>query len=143
MSLHPKGIKNLINHLKKLDDKELRQLAWVYMRRQRTTVDMEIEMFIQLEIGRRRNEKEAKLDRSFWISTRRGKIVEAIKRRLVRWGVWSSAYSEKRESPNFFVSVIKIFWQVFKAFWYVCISSRNHIAPRSRNTLKRNPPKAI
>ena len=105
MSLHPKGIKNLINHLKKLDDKELRQLAWIYGRRQRTTVDMEIEMFIQLEIGRRRNEKEAKLDRSFWISTRRGKVVEAIKRRLVRWGVWSSAYSEKRESPNFFVSV--------------------------------------
>ncbi len=111
MCIRREGVLQLENHFKTLDDQELRQLAWVYMRRQRTTADQHIRDIIGGEILHRRNEKVSKLNRDLWLSTRRGKVVEAIKRRLVRWGVWRGIlYSREENSSNLFFSLVRAFF---------------------------------
>ncbi|WP_320674001.1 hypothetical protein [Prochlorococcus sp. MIT 1341] len=110
MCIRRKGVLQLENLFERLDDQELRQLAWVYMRRERTTADQHLRNIIGGEILHRRNEKVSKLNRDLWLSTRRGKVVEAIKRRLVRWGVWSSSKSREEKTSNLFFSLVKAFF---------------------------------
>ncbi|MBM5792109.1 MAG: hypothetical protein FJ053_10135 [Cyanobacteria bacterium M_surface_10_m1_298] len=55
------------------------------------TAEMELHSIVIRELEIRRQERIRRFKRSLWLSSRRGRVVEAIKRWLVQRGLWSSA----------------------------------------------------
>jgi hypothetical protein len=77
-----------------MDDARLHELDHHYrvvLGARRSTVDLELHRIVISELESRREERIRRLQRSLWLSTRRGRLVEAIKRWLVRHGIWSSS----------------------------------------------------
>lgn len=77
-----------------LDDEKLSRLDAYYcdlLSKRFTSIDEELHDMVKSEIKARRDSRVQKLRRGLWLSSRRGRIIEAIKRFLVRRGAWSSA----------------------------------------------------
>lgn len=79
---------------REMDDERLENLDRHYscdLGRLGTTVDMQLHSIVRYEMAVRRERRIARLRRSLWLSSRRGRCVEAGKRWLVRHRLWSSA----------------------------------------------------
>ena len=79
---------------REMDDERLENLDRHYscdLGRLGTTVDMQLHSIVRNEMAVRRERRLARLRRSLWLSSRRGRCVEAGKRWLVRHRLWSSA----------------------------------------------------
>jgi hypothetical protein len=77
-----------------MDDERLHKLGHYYrieLGPRCETVDMELLYIVSREIENRRQERVRRLKRALWLSSRRGRFVERIKRWLVQRGLWSSA----------------------------------------------------
>ena len=77
-----------------MDDERLHELDHHYrlvLGPRRSTVDLELHRIVISELESRREQRIRRLQRSLWLSTRRGRLVEAIKRWLVRHDLWSSS----------------------------------------------------
>ena len=78
-----------------MDDERLQKLDHYYrigLGAHCDTVDLELRYIVSREIETRRQERVRRLKRAMWLSSRRGRFVEAIKRWLVHRGLWSSAH---------------------------------------------------
>lgn len=64
------------------------------------TVDLELHSIVLFELEARRQQRIRRFNRSLWLSSRRGRLVEAIKQWLVRRGLWSSARTRVVEPPD-------------------------------------------
>ena len=77
-----------------MDDERLHKLDHYYrieLGPRCDTVDLELLCIVSRELEHRRHERVRRLKRSLWLSSRRGRFVEGIKRWLVQRGLWSSA----------------------------------------------------
>jgi hypothetical protein len=77
-----------------MDDERLYKLDYYYrieLGAHCDTVDLELHYIVSREIETRRQDRVRRLKRAMWLSSRRGRFVEAIKRWLVHRGLWSSA----------------------------------------------------
>ena len=84
MCLTPEG--RLFYGLKARDmgDSKLHELNIYYRKKSSTTVDLELHNIVRNEIDYRRKSKVVQLERSLWLSSKRGRLVETIKSWLVR-----------------------------------------------------------
>ena len=95
---------------REMEDDRLEQLDRHYsseLGRIGTTVDMQLHSIVRHEIAVRRERRLTQLKRSLWISSRRGRAIEAIKRWLIRHRLWSSASPSvpSRHSDSAFASL--------------------------------------
>ena len=94
-----------------MDDEQLQKLDRHYRQelgRFGNTLEMQLHSIVRHEIAVRRERRVAQLKRSLWVSSRRGRCVEAVKRWLVRHRLWSSARQrvpEQSESPRMISAV--------------------------------------
>lgn len=94
MCLPPEAHAEYLRLAKAMDDAQLHKLDRHYSQelgRFGNTVDMQLHSIVRHEIAVRRERRVAQLKRSLWLSSRRGRCVEAVKRWLVRHRLWSSA----------------------------------------------------
>jgi len=59
---------------------------------------MQLRRIVLLELEIRRQERIRRFKRSLWLSTRRGRFADAVKRWLVQRGLWNSAREHVSES---------------------------------------------
>ena len=90
MCLTRKGYEQVSRWARDREDEELQEANANYQKNCRSTVDVQILHIIQLEIQERLLFRRRQLKRSLWLSTRHGRMVEAIKRWLIRHRLWSS-----------------------------------------------------
>lgn len=86
-----------------LDDKRLHSLDHHYrveLGPRCNTVDLELHSIVLFELEARRHQRIRRFKRSLWLSSRRGRFVEAIKQWLVLRGLWSSARSRVVEPTD-------------------------------------------
>ena len=84
-----------------MDDEQLEELDRYYredLGRGCTTVDLELHGIVRCELEDRREQRIRRFERSLWLSSRRGRLVEAIRHWLVRRGLWSSARARVAET---------------------------------------------
>lgn len=84
-----------------MDDEQLEELDRYYredLGRGCTTVDMELHGIVRCELEDRHEQRIRRFERALWLSSRRGRLVEAIRHWLVRRGLWSSARSRVVET---------------------------------------------
>jgi hypothetical protein len=74
-----------------LEDEKLLALDAHYHQSTTNTWDMQLHSIVQLEISSRRKFRQKQLEHCLWLSIRRGRLLESIKRWLIRRGIWSSA----------------------------------------------------
>ena len=94
MCLEEQDLEYFFQLNRNLDDERLFNLDAYYrdlQTKEFTSVDEELHGMVKSEIKIRRDSRVQRLNRELWLSSRRGKIIEAIKRYLVRRGAWSSA----------------------------------------------------
>jgi hypothetical protein len=86
-----------------MDDERLEGLDRYYREdvgRGGTTVDVELHFIVTSELANRREQRIRRLKRALWLSTRRGRLVEAVRQWLVRHRLWSSARRRVIEEPK-------------------------------------------
>jgi hypothetical protein len=111
MCLPPEAHAEYLRLAKAMDDAQLHKLDRHYSQelgRFGNTVDMQLHSIVRHEIAVRRERRVAQLKRSLWLSSRRGRCVESIKRWLVRHRLWSSdrqRVPEQSESPRMISTV--------------------------------------
>jgi len=84
-----------------MDDEQLEELDRYYredLGRSCTTVDLELHGIVRCELEDRREQRIRRFERSLWLSSRRGRLVEAIRHWPVRRGLWSSARARVAET---------------------------------------------
>jgi hypothetical protein len=62
------------------------------------------------EIHQRREFRRQQLERSFWLASRRGRFIEAIKRWLISRGLWSSADRGRRPLLSLIGRRLGVLW---------------------------------
>jgi hypothetical protein len=90
MCLSREGVEQVCRWAADLDDEQLHEADAHYRQKLNSTLDAHIHHYISFEIKNRRLFRQRQLRRSLWLSTRHGRIVEAIKRWLIRHRLWSS-----------------------------------------------------
>jgi hypothetical protein len=101
-----------------MDDERLHKLDRYYrieLGAHCDTVDLELLYIVSREIENRRQERVRHLKRAMWLSSRRGRFVEAIKRWLVHRGLWSSA--RRRANDPFAYEVMPTVSILKPVFW--------------------------
>ena len=98
MCLMPESHEQYCQLARNLDDEKLLELDAHYRQNTRTSVDWELHGIVMDEIRQRREFRRRQLERSLWLTSRCGRFVEAIKRWLIRQGLWSSAVAERKRS---------------------------------------------
>ena len=84
MCLTPEGRLSYCLKARDMDDSKLHELILYYRQRSGTTVDWELHNIVRNEIDYRRKSKVVHLEHSLRISSKRGRLLETIKRLLVR-----------------------------------------------------------
>ena len=106
-----------------LDDEKLLELDTYYRQNSRTSVDWELHGIVMGEIHERRELRRQQLARALWLSTRRGRLVEAVKSWLISRGMWSSAPRVRKE-PRFLLGrLLVVFWQSYRSSRRVVINT--------------------
>ena len=106
-----------------MDDEQLQKLDRRYQAERGTTVDMQLHSIVLWEMARRREHRLQQLKRSLWLSSRRGRCVEAVKRWLVRHRLWSSARQRVIE-PDPPSLIRRYLWLVQALFWPLVMFGR-------------------
>lgn len=94
MCLSEEGHQDYTRLARGMDDERLRQLDRYYrdeLGLAADTAEMELHCIVSRELENRRQERIRRLKRALWLSSRRGRFVEMVKRWLVQLGLWSSA----------------------------------------------------
>ena len=87
---------------REMDDERLEDLDRQYSSdhgRPGTTVDMQLRSIVRHELAVRRERRLAQLKRSLWLSTRRGRALESLKRWFIRHRLLSSADRSASAQP--------------------------------------------
>jgi hypothetical protein len=109
MCLSPEDYETYSQLARNLADEKLLALDAHYHQNTTNTWDMQLHSIVQLEICSRREFRQKQLEHCLWLSTRRGRFQEAIKRWLIRRGIWSSAM------PKIPLPLI-VLWRVLRLF---------------------------
>ena len=83
MCLSPESYGNFLDHLRGLEDEKLSALAKEYRDEAGiiyNTVDDELRHMVMHEYERRRQRKIQGLNRAMWLSSRRGRLIEKVKK---------------------------------------------------------------
>ena len=83
MCLSPEGRRDFVDYLYGLDDEELSALAKEYRELADiicNTVHNELRHMVMHEYEQRRQSKIIKLNRAMWLSSRRGRLIEKVKK---------------------------------------------------------------
>jgi hypothetical protein len=120
MCLSPESHEDFTRLAREMDDERLQAVDHHYrveLGLGCNTVEMELHSIVIRELEIRRQERIRRFRRSLWLSSRRGRFVEAIKRWLVHRGLWNSSRRRAIETSaheEFLypaVSVLKpLFW---------------------------------
>ena len=89
-----------------MEDEKLLSLDKYYRNRIGTSVDWQLHGIVMREIHRRRQEKREKLEIALWHSSKRGKAFRMLKRKLIRWGLYSSANQDGLNDDSIPIKVI-------------------------------------
>jgi hypothetical protein len=109
MCLSPEDYETYSQLARNLEDEKLLALDAHYHQNTTNKWDMQLHSIVQLEISSRREFRQKQLEHCLWLSTRRGRFQEAIKRWLIRRGIWSSAM------PKIPLPLI-VLWRVLRLF---------------------------
>jgi len=90
MCLTNEGREQVSRWARQQSDEDLQEYIDSQPRNGFSTLNAHINHIIQLEIQERLLFRRRQLKRSLWLSTRHGRMVEAIKRWLIRHRLWSS-----------------------------------------------------
>ena len=135
MCLSRKGYERYCRLARNLDDEKLLELDAYYRYNTSNTVEQQLHSIVSGEIRTRRLTRQRQLERCYWISSRRGRVLEAIKRWLIRHRLWSSALSRRPQPLDgcLLVGMLRLLVQIS--------SSKNRAAiaplPGSRSSAKR------
>ena len=124
MCLTPESHARFSQLARNLDDEKLLELDASYRKESRTSVDWQLHGIVMNEIHQRRKFRRNRLERSLWLSSRRGRFMEAVKHWLTTRGLCSSALPEDIHSPS-----------LISRFWTVLLGSRRRSQRLSINTL--------
>ena len=89
MCLTPESNKHYCQLTRNLDDEKLLALDANYREKCGNSVEWELHGIVMNEIHQRRQFRRQKLERSLWLASRRGLLIEAIKRWLISRRLWS------------------------------------------------------
>ena len=90
MCLTNEGREQVSRWARQQSDEDLQEYIDSQPRNGFSTLNAHINHIIHLEIEQRLTFRRRQLKRSLWLSTRHGRMVEAIKRWLIRHRLWSS-----------------------------------------------------
>ena len=123
MCLSEGGHEDYTRLARAMDDERLRQLDR-YNRDElglaANTAEMALHSIVICELEIRRQERIRRFKRSLWLSSRRGRFVEATKRWLVQRGLWSSSRRrviEPSAHEEFLFPVLSVLKQLFWLLW--------------------------
>lgn len=119
MCLPPEAHAEYLRLAKAMDDAQLHKLDRHYRQelgRFGNTLEMQLHSIVRHEIAVRRERRVAQLKRSLWLSSRRGRCVEAVKRWLVRHRLWSSA-RRRVAKPELPPMIKRYRWVIWLVFW--------------------------
>ena len=114
MCLLPEAREEYCRRARNLDDAKLLELDAYYRQNSPTSVHWQLHGIVMMEIHRRRDFRRRQLERALWLSSRRGRFIEAIKRWLISRGLWSSAVRERKQPPGLIVNVFVILWRFYR-----------------------------
>ncbi|MBM5819207.1 MAG: hypothetical protein FJ070_03840 [Cyanobacteria bacterium K_DeepCast_150m_m2_101] len=98
---------------------------------------MQLHSIVRHEIAVRRERPVAQLKRALWLSSRRGRCVESIKRWLVRHRLWSSARQRVVE-PELPPLMKRYRWILWLLFWPLAMADRlTHTTTHQRERAAR------
>jgi len=109
-----------------MDDERLHKLDHYYrieLGPRCDTVDMELHFIVSRELENRRQERVRQLKRALWLSSRRGRFVEAIKRWLVQRGLWSSSRQRVAKPSSRGMSIYPVMSVLKPLFWLLWLFS--------------------
>ena len=109
-----------------MDDERLRQLDRYYrdeLGLAADTAEMELHSIVIRELEIRRQERIRSFKRSLWLSSRRGRFVEAIKRWLVQRGLWSSSRQHVAKPSAHGMSLYPVMSALKPLFWLLWLFS--------------------
>ena len=111
-----------------MDDERLRQLDRYYrdeLGLAADTAEMELHSIVIRELEIRRQERIRSFKRSLWLSSRRGRFVEMIKRWLVQRGPWSSSRRRVIEPSSHEAFLFPVLSVLKRLFWLLWLFSGN------------------
>ena len=111
----PESHEHFCQLARNVDDEKLVELDAYYRQNSRTSVDWELHGIVMNEIHQRRQLRRQKLERSLWLASRRGRLIEAIKRWLISRRLWSSATSERKRPRSFIGRVLVLVWESYQS----------------------------
>jgi hypothetical protein len=111
----PESHEHFCQLARNVDDEKLVELDAYYRQNSRTSVDWELHGIVMNEIHQRRQFRRQKLERSLWLASRRGRLIEAIKRWLISRRLWSSATSERKRPRSFIGRVLVLVWESYQS----------------------------
>ena len=115
MCLMPESHERFCQLARNLDDEKLVELDAYYRQNSRTSVDWELHGIVMGEIHQRRQFRRQQLERSLWLASRRGRLIEAIKRWLISRRLWSSATRERKRPRSFIGQVLVLVWESYQS----------------------------
>jgi hypothetical protein len=110
MCLTPESHARFSQLARNLDDEKFLELDASYRKESRTSVEWELHGIVMNEIHQRRKFRRNRLERSLWLSTRRGRFIEAVKGWLIDRGLWSSAVPADIHTPSLVNRVLMLLW---------------------------------
>ena len=113
MCLTPEARDHYWQLARNFDDDKLLELDAHYRQTIGTSEDWELHSIVMCEIHQRREFRRQQLERSLWLASRRGRLLEAIKRWLVRHGLWSSARRELKPPRSLVGRILLLVWQSY------------------------------
>jgi hypothetical protein len=126
MCLSEEGHEDYTRLARGMDDERLQQLDRYYrdeLGLAADTAEMELHSIVIRELEIRRQERIRRFKRSLWLSSRRGRFVEAIKRWLVQRGLWSSSRQRVAESSTHGMSLYPVMSVLKPLFWLLWLFS--------------------
>ena len=111
----PESRKQFCQLARNLDDEKLLELDAHYRQNSRTSIDWELHGIVMDEIQQRREFRQRQLERSLWLSSRRGRFVEAMKHWLIRQGLWSSATADHKRPHIVVGRLVVLFWRFHRS----------------------------
>jgi len=137
MCLSPEAHAHYLRLARAMDDEQLQELDRHYQAERGTTVDMQLHSIVLYEIAARHERRLAQLKRSLWLSSRRGRAVEAVKRWLVRHRLWSSA-RQRVIKPELPPLMKRYRWILWLLFWPLAMADRlTHTTTHQRERAAR------
>jgi hypothetical protein len=126
MCLSEEGHEDYTRLARGMDDERLQQLDRYYrveLGLAADTAEMELHSIVIRELEIRRQERIRRFKRSLWLSSRRGRFVEAIKRWLVQRGLWSSSRQRVAKPSAHGMSLYPVMGFLKPLFWLLWLFS--------------------